>query len=117
MLLTEPPSIAAGDDTVLQPGMVISTEPGVRSGDVQFLWEDVHIITEGGHEQITLETSDLREIPFSALGPIFQQRHISTSPAVFSVLWRPGSTARHPGPYADTIQLATALNKGLMRHG
>ena len=64
MLLTEPPSIAAGDDTVLEPGMVISTEPGVRSGDVQFLWEDVHMITEDGHEQFTLETSELREIPF-----------------------------------------------------
>lgn len=62
MLLTEPSSIAAGDDTVMEPGMVISTEPGVRSGDVQFLWEDVHMITEDGHEQITLETLELREI-------------------------------------------------------
>jgi Xaa-Pro aminopeptidase len=64
MLLTEPPSIAAADHTVLQPGMVISTEPGVRSGDVQILWEDVHLITEDGYEKITLETPELREIPF-----------------------------------------------------
>jgi Xaa-Pro aminopeptidase len=64
MLITEPPSIAPADDTVLTEGMVISTEPGVRSGNVQFLWEDVHVITSDGHEQLTLETSELREIAF-----------------------------------------------------
>ena len=64
MLLTEPPSINPGDQTVLTLGMVISTEPGVRSGNVSFLWEDVHVITEDGHEQLTLETNELREIPF-----------------------------------------------------
>ena len=64
MLITEPPSIAPADDTVLAEGMVISTEPGVRSGDVQFLWEDVHVITSDGHEQLTFETSELREIAF-----------------------------------------------------
>ncbi len=64
MLITEPPSIAAEDDTALEAGMVISTEPGVRSGDVQFLWEDVHVVTQDGHEQLTLETDELREIPF-----------------------------------------------------
>ena len=62
ILITEPPSIAAADHTVLESGMVISTEPGVRSGNVQYLWEDVHVITESGHEQLTLETPDLREI-------------------------------------------------------
>ena len=64
MLVTEPPSITPGDDTVLEEGMVISTEPGMRSGDVQFLWEDVHVITSNGHEQLTTEISDLREIEF-----------------------------------------------------
>ena len=64
MLITEPPSIAPADDTILAEGMVISTEPGVRSGDVQFLWEDVHVITSDGHEQLTLETPELREIGF-----------------------------------------------------
>jgi Xaa-Pro aminopeptidase len=62
MLITEPPSINPRDDTVLEPGMVISTEPGVRVGDVQFLWEDVHVVTEDGHEQLTTETPELREI-------------------------------------------------------
>ena len=64
MLITEPPSIAPADDTILAEGMVISTEPGVRSGDVQFLWEDVHVITSNGHEQLTLESSELHEIAF-----------------------------------------------------
>jgi len=62
ILITEPPNINPRDDTVLEPGMVLSTEPGVRLGDVQFLWEDVHVVTEDGHEQLTTETEELREI-------------------------------------------------------
>jgi Xaa-Pro dipeptidase len=64
MLVTEPPSITAEDHTALEAGMVISTEPGIRFGDVHFLWEDTHVITEDGHEQLTRETAELREIPF-----------------------------------------------------
>jgi Xaa-Pro dipeptidase len=64
MLVTEPPSICPEDDTVLQAGMVISTEPGVQWGDVQYLWENVHVITADGHEQLTLESDELREIPW-----------------------------------------------------
>ena len=64
MLVTEPPSITPDDHTVLEPGTVISTEPGVRFGDVHFLWEDVHVITEDGHEQLTREPTTLWEIPF-----------------------------------------------------
>ena len=64
ILITEPPSVAPDDHTVLQPGMVISTEPGVRSGPVQVLREDVHVITDDGHEQLTLETDELRELTF-----------------------------------------------------
>ena len=64
MLVTEPPSITPDDHTVLEPGTVISTEPGVRFGDVHFLWEDVHVITEDGHEQLTREPPTLWEIPF-----------------------------------------------------
>lgn len=62
LMVTEPPSICPEDETVLEPGMVISTEPGVQSGDVQFTWEDVHVITQDGSEQITAETTELREI-------------------------------------------------------
>ena len=64
MLLTEPPSINPLDHTVLEAGMVLSTEPRVSSGPLEFLWEDTHVVTEDGHEQLTLETDELREIPF-----------------------------------------------------
>ena len=64
MLLTEPPSITPLDLTVLEAGMVISTEPKVSFGPLEFLWEDTHVVTEHGHEQLTLETDELREIPF-----------------------------------------------------
>ncbi len=64
ILITEPPSLCATDETVIEPGMVISTEPGLRMGDVQFQWEDVHVVTDDGYEQLTLETSELRELDF-----------------------------------------------------
>ena len=35
-----------------------------RLDGVPMLWEDTHVITETGHEQLTLETPELREIPF-----------------------------------------------------
>ena len=60
--MTEPPSLCPEDHTVLEVGTVISTEPGVRCNDVQFLYEDVHVVTAEGHEQLTLETDELREI-------------------------------------------------------
>ena len=68
MGVTEPPSVVSTDDTVLEAGMTLSTEPGVSGGaargDVEYLWEDTHVVTEDGHEQLTLETDELREIPF-----------------------------------------------------
>jgi Xaa-Pro aminopeptidase len=64
MQLTEPPSVNPKDHTELEVGTVLSTEPGVRIGDVHFLWEDVHVITESGHEQLTLESPDLVAIPW-----------------------------------------------------
>ena len=64
MQFTEPPSITPSDHTTLEAGMVISTEPGVGDGNLSLLWEDVHVITEDGHEQLTLESDELMEIPF-----------------------------------------------------
>ncbi len=58
---TEPPSICPEDDTMLEEGMVISTEPVVA---LNLLWEDVHVITADGHDQLTAETVEFREIPF-----------------------------------------------------
>jgi Xaa-Pro aminopeptidase len=63
MLITEPPSIMPNDHTVLEPGMIISTEPGIRLGDVEFLYEDVHVITPDGSQPLTLESSVLHERP------------------------------------------------------
>jgi Xaa-Pro dipeptidase len=65
MLITEPPSINPYDETELEPGMVLSTEPGIRFRGISFLWEDVHVITDHGHRQITNEPDELIEIPFS----------------------------------------------------
>lgn len=59
--LTEPPSVSPDDTTVLEEGMIISTEPEVG---LNLLWEDVHVITAEGSEQLTLEPVDLVEIPF-----------------------------------------------------
>ena len=47
--LTEWPSITASDDTVLQPGMVITLEPGMRYNyDKQMVHEENILITEAG---------------------------------------------------------------------
>ena len=61
LCFTEPPSISPDDHTVLEEGMVISTEPEV---EIDMLWEDVHVITADGSDQLTLEPPDLHEIPF-----------------------------------------------------
>ena len=58
---TEPHSIPPDDHPVLEVGMVISTEPEVARG---MLWEDVHVITATGSEQLTSETVELRELKF-----------------------------------------------------
>ena len=63
LLITEPPSIHPDDHTPLEPGMVLSTEPGLSAAGVQMLWEDVYVILEDGSEQITRESDVLREIP------------------------------------------------------
>jgi Xaa-Pro dipeptidase len=60
MMVTEPPSISIDDDTVLEPGFTLSTEPGF--GDGLHIWEDVHVITDDGHEQLSTESEDLREV-------------------------------------------------------
>jgi Xaa-Pro aminopeptidase len=61
MIITKPPSIMPGDNTVLEPGMIISTEPGVRLGNIQFLYEDVHVVTESGSDRLTQESDTLHE--------------------------------------------------------
>ena len=63
LLITEPPSIHPDDHTPLEPGVVLSTEPGLTAEGIRMLWEDVYVISEDGSEQITPETNEFREIP------------------------------------------------------
>lgn len=63
ILVTEPPSLTISDETVLKPGMVISTEPGISGiARGEFTWEDVHVVTEDGAEQLTTESEEFFEI-------------------------------------------------------
>jgi Xaa-Pro dipeptidase len=64
MLVTEPPSISATDDTALEPGFVISTEPSIASSEGEYIIEDVHVITENGKVTLTTEPKELREFSF-----------------------------------------------------
>ena len=52
--LTEPPSNMAGDETVLEPGMVMTIEPGMDYGNGKMLvHEENVVITEDGCRLLT----------------------------------------------------------------
>lgn len=60
----ESPAMRATDETVLQPGMVITVEPGIYIpgfGGVRI--EDFIVITEDGYENLTTATKELQVIP------------------------------------------------------
>ena len=61
--LTEPPSIAACDDTVLQSGMVITCEPGYVCDLGCFDIEENVLVTEDGFEILSSGRRELHEIP------------------------------------------------------
>lgn len=59
----EPPRLAQGQDEVLQPGMVVTIEPGIYlPGECGIRIEDVVVITDGGHEVLTPAKKELLEI-------------------------------------------------------
>lgn len=59
----EPPRLAKGQDEVLQPGMVVTIEPGIYlAGECGIRIEDVVAITNHGHEVLTQAEKELIEI-------------------------------------------------------
>jgi Xaa-Pro aminopeptidase len=61
--ITEPPHISEQDPTVLEPGMVITIEPGVATDFGIFHVEQDVIVTPEGSEVISLAPWSLRRIP------------------------------------------------------
>ena len=64
MQLTEPPSLIPADHTVLEPGMVLTLEPGVQLGPERWLVneEDI-VIGEGGADWLSDPVRKLAELP------------------------------------------------------
>lgn len=61
MTVHEPPAISADCDTVIQPGMVFSIEPGIYlPGDVGIRIEDLVLVTETGCEVLTQYPKELQ---------------------------------------------------------
>lgn len=60
--LTEPPTIAPEDDTLLQPGMVITCEPGYCNDIGCFDIEENVLVTETGYEVLSGARRELYEI-------------------------------------------------------
>ena len=51
------------ESTVLEPGMVITIEPGVATEFGVFHVEQDVLVTESGHEVLSIAPSDIWEIP------------------------------------------------------
>jgi Xaa-Pro aminopeptidase len=62
LMATELPSIAAHDDTVLSPGSVVSTEPGIINDEGVFVWEDVYAVRSDGVSALSSEPGELNLI-------------------------------------------------------
>ena len=62
LMSTEPPHIAVYDDTILEPGMVITLEPGIVNEHGTFIAEENLVVRPDGFELLSLATRELRVI-------------------------------------------------------
>lgn len=64
MQLTEPPSLIATDDTVLEPGMVLTLEPGIDTvGGRIMVHEENIVIRDSGAQWLSLPSGpDMMEL-------------------------------------------------------
>jgi Xaa-Pro aminopeptidase len=60
---TEPPHIALYDDTVLEPGMIFTLEPGVVNDIGTFIVEENLVVRPDGYELLTTTQRELFTIP------------------------------------------------------
>jgi Xaa-Pro aminopeptidase len=61
--ITEPPHVSVDDPTILEPGMVITIEPGVATPFGLFHAEEVVSVTALGRDILSRSPRDLRSIP------------------------------------------------------
>ena len=59
---TEPPSVAEWDDTMLEPGMVITIEPAVVDESGLFCAEQVVLVTDGAAEVLSIAPTDVAAV-------------------------------------------------------
>jgi Xaa-Pro aminopeptidase len=63
----EPPWLEDGDVTVLQAGMVVSSEPGIYvPGHAGYRISDTVLVTDNGHERLTTYPRDLDDVVIAA---------------------------------------------------
>jgi Xaa-Pro aminopeptidase len=63
LAIVEPPNLADYENTVLEPGMVITIEPGVATEFGVFHVEQDVLVTETGHEVLSTAATEIWEIP------------------------------------------------------
>lgn len=62
----EPPWVSDGDDTVLEPGMILSSEPGIYiPGHAGYRISDTVLVTDGGPRRLTAYPRELEGVTCS----------------------------------------------------